>query len=207
MSHCDRTPRLQDLLDGQVPPEDAAALRAHVAGCPECAAEVVALARLFAVLERPLPVVLPEGYRERILDRVLPSRVRRRRLAALGWGYAGALAVCAGAIAFWVLAPGRQAWLGTLSAQASSRLLSAGLFVLNSLGSSAVRLADGWGWLHAVGARLAPLGRAFGAVLAEPDIGLAVWAAAVACAVLLWWMRPRRSPAVRKVHHVGFLGY
>ncbi len=207
MSRCSQVARVQDLLDGLMSSGDAAAFRGHLASCADCAAEAASLQRLFAVLESPLPVVMPDRFGEKVLDQVLPARLRRRRLAALGWGYAAALVACGGAIALWALAPGRQAWIGTLSAQASRRLLSAGLFVLNSIGASAVRLADGWGWVHALGERLAPLGRAFGAVLAEPDIGLAVWAAAVVCAALLWWMRPRPSPAVRKVRHVGFLGY
>jgi anti-sigma factor RsiW len=207
MSHCSRATLVQDFLDGQLPPDEAAAFRAHLVGCAECAGEAASFERLFATLDRPLPVWLPDDLSVRILDRVLPSRVRRRRLVALGWGYAAALAACGGVLALWWLTPGRQAFLGTLSAQASRRLLGAGLFVLDTLGASAVHLADGWGWLHAAAARLAPLTRALAAVFSQPDIGLAVWAATAVCAALLWWMRPRPSPAVRRVHHVGFLGY
>jgi len=34
-----------------------------------------------------------------------------------------------------------------------------------------------------------------------------VWAAALACAALLWWMRPRAARAARGVGHVGILGF
>ncbi len=78
--------------------------------------------------------------------------------------------------------------------------------MLNALGTSAVRLADGWGLLHAIGQRLAPITRALAAVWQQPGIMVAVWAAAAACAVLLWWMRPRAARAVRRVGHVGIVG-
>jgi hypothetical protein len=143
----------------------------------------------------------------RILEHVLPSRLRRRRLVALGWGYAAALAACTGGVALWALQPGRVSLLEKISGPLSHRVLGSALFVLNMLGASAVRLADGWGLLHAIAGRVAPISRAFGAVLTQPGIALAIWAAAAACVVLLWWMRPRTSPAAREVRHVGILGF
>ena len=207
MKHCSARVRIQDFLDAELPPEEGAAFRSHLAGCAECAAEIGSFQRLFAMIERPLLVAPPEGLTGRILERVLPSRVRRRRLAALGFGYAAALAACGGVIALWVGAPGHRALLETLSAQASRRLLGVGLFVLNALGASAVRLADGWGWLQTAGERLAPLSRALGAALAQPDVGFAVWAAGAVCVALLWWMRPRVKPVVGEVRRVGFVGF
>ena len=207
MTSCRENLRLQDFLDGELPPEEAMAFRAHLAGCQDCAAEVASFQSLITRLERaPLLAPRPE-LTGRILERVLPSRARRRRLVALGWGYAGALAVCVGAVALWALQPGGSAQLETLSGQLSHRLLGAGLFVLNLLGASAVRLADGWSLLHAVGGRLAPLLRALGAVLTEPSVATSIWAAAAVCAALLWWMRPRAGAAAREVHHVGVLGF
>jgi anti-sigma factor RsiW len=207
MKRCSQRVRIQDFLDVELPPKEDAAFRAHLAGCAECAAEIASFQRLFATLECPLLVAPPEGLTGRILEQVLPSRVRRRRLAALGLGYAAALAACCGVIALWAGAPGHRALLETLSAQASRRLLGAGLFVLNALGASAVRLAEGWGWLQTAGERLAPLSRALGAALAQPDIGFAMWAAGAVCVALLWWMRSRAKPVVREARHVGFVGF
>jgi anti-sigma factor RsiW len=207
MKRCSERVRVQDFLDAELPPEEGAAFHAHLASCAECAAEIASFERLFARLERPLLAVPPEGLTGRILERVLPSRARRRRLAALGWAYAAALAACGGVIALWAGTPGHRALLEMLSGQASRRLLGVGLFVLNALGASAVRLADGWGWLQIAGERLAPLSRALGAVLAQPDVGFAVWAAAAVCVALLWWMRPPAKPAVREVRRVGFVGF
>jgi anti-sigma factor RsiW len=207
MMRCRENLRLQDFLDDELSPGEVTAFRAHLAGCPDCAAEVASFRSLIATLDRaPLLAPRPE-LTGRILERVLPSRARRRRLAVLGWGYAGALTACVGGITLWALQPGGAAQLETLSGQLSHRVLGAGLFVLNLLGASAVRLADGWSVLHAVGGRLAPLSRALGAVLTEPSIALSTCAATAACAALLWWMRPRVSAAAREVRHVGVLGF
>jgi anti-sigma factor RsiW len=207
MTRCREKLRLQDFLDGELAPGETVAFRAHLAGCRDCAAETSSFRSLIATLEgAPLPTPR-SGLTGRILERVLPSRARRRRLVVLGWGYAGALTACAGAFALWALQPGGNAQLETLSGQLSHRLLGAGLFVLNLLGASAVRLADGWSLLRTVGERAAPLSRALGAVLTEPSIALTIWAAAAVCAALLWWMRPRVGAAARGVHHVGVLGF
>lgn len=207
MTPCREDIRIQDFLDGELPPGEAMAFRAHLAGCRDCAAEVASFQSLIATLEvAPLLAPRPE-LTGRILEQVLPSRVRRRRLVTLGWGYAGALMACVGAVALWALQPEGNALLVTLSGQLSHRLLGVGLFVLNMLGASAVRLADGWSLLHAVGGRLAPLSRALGVVLTEPSIALTIWAAAAVCAALLWWMRPRAGAAAREVRHVSVLGF
>jgi hypothetical protein len=206
MTTCRETVRVQDFLDGDLPPAEAMAFRTHLSRCGECTAELVAFQRVIATLEEaPLPSPRPE-LTGRILARVLPSRIRRRRLAALGWTYVGALAACAGIAALWSLAPASHGWLAAIPAEVSHRLLGLGLFVLNALGASLVHLADGWRWLHAVGDRLAPLSRALGTVLGQRGIVVTVWAAAAACAALLWWMRPRSVTAVREVRHVSVLG-
>jgi hypothetical protein len=66
---------------GALEPAEAAAVEAHVAACPECAAELASLQPLPALivradgLEIPSP---PADLEERILDRVAASRPRRR---------------------------------------------------------------------------------------------------------------------------------
>jgi hypothetical protein len=205
MTDCGERLRVQEYLDGELPPAEAAAFRAHLAGC---AAEVAAFARLFSTLGRPLRETPSPELSARILERVLPSRIRRRRLvAAWGWGYAAALLACGAAAAWWAADAAHRAQLGAFSAHASSRLLGLVLFVVNALGAAILRLGVGWEWIRAVGQRLEPLSHALRAVFAQPDIGFAVWAAAAACCALLWWMRPRVKPAVREVRRVGIVGF
>src|SRR5262245_4734751 len=50
MTRCPETSRIQDWLDGELLPERAARLEAHVAGCAECRAEATAYRALFAEL-------------------------------------------------------------------------------------------------------------------------------------------------------------
>jgi hypothetical protein len=106
---------------GALEPDEAAAVRAHVAGCPSCAAEHARLAPLPGLLKLAAgaeAVALdppPPALEERLLDAVAHAdpgrrRVRRRtrnrsrpRLALLGAAAAGAVAAVAVAI---VLATG-----------------------------------------------------------------------------------------------------
>ncbi len=203
MTHCEQRERVQVFLDGDLSPTETVAFRAHLATCPACAAEVEAFERLIATLEwAPLDEPRPE-LTERILGQVLPSRVRRRRLAVLGLGYAAGLAVTGAGAVLWMLGFGGRDVLDGLPAWLWRHLLRGGLAALDALGASAVRLATGWGWLQAAGDRLAPLSRAFRVVMTDPLVAPAVWAAVSVCALLLWWMRPRSTPAVREVRHGG----
>lgn len=208
MSPCDLRHRVQPFLDGELPPAEAAGFHAHLAGCPECAAELALFRRLVAALEAAPPAEPRPELRGRILERVLPSSVRRRRrVAALGWGYAGAFALIAATFAAWAVQPAGRMALEALSGRLSQKVLGLGMFVFNSLGTSALRLAEGWGLVHAAGGWLAPLTRALTTVLRSPEILVTVWAATAVCAALLWWMRPRTGSAAREVRHVGILGF
>ena len=112
------------------------------------------------MIERePLEVPRPE-LTGRILAHVLPSRVRRRRLAALGLGYAAGLAATVAGVALWMFGAGGSVALRALPAWLWRHRLRGGLSALDALGASAVNLATGWSWLEAVAARLAPLTRA-----------------------------------------------
>lgn len=203
MTRCEQESRIQDFLDGELPPGEAVAFRAHLAACPRCAAEAGAYRRLITAIERePLEVPRPE-LTGRILAHVLPSRLRRRRLAALGLGYAAGLVVTGAGVALWMLGAGGGAALRSLPAWLWRHLLRSGLAALDALGSSAVNLATGWGWLEAAAGRLAPMTRAFVVLMSDPRVAPAVWAAVTVCAVLLWWMRPRGASASQEVRHVG----
>jgi anti-sigma factor RsiW len=207
MTRCQESVRVQDYLDGELAPAERIAFRAHLGSCAACAAELASYQSVIATLERaPLLAPAPE-LTGRILARVLPSRARRRRFAALGLGYAAALAACAAGIGAWSLDAGHRALLEALSGRLSHQVLGIGLFLLNSFGASVVRLANGWGWVQAAGGRLAPLSHALGTVFMERDIALTVMAAAAVCTALIWWMRPRTDHAVREVRHVSILGF
>jgi hypothetical protein len=67
---------------GALEPAEAAAVEAHLAACPECAAELARLEGLPSLLARADGLEIPPApaaLEERILDRVAASRPRRRR--------------------------------------------------------------------------------------------------------------------------------
>jgi len=200
MNACDRRHRLQDLLDGTLPAAEARALRAHVASCPGCSAELVGWERLMSSLAR-MPLAEPDpALTERILSRVVPARVRRRWAAAIGWGYAGALAAFVVAASVALAQPEVRATLENIAGTASRGLVGVVAFAFNLLGFAAVGLVDGWGLLAAAGGKLEPFLRAFGTVIASPSIEVAAWMAGAACVALLWWMRmePAGEPVRRR---------
>lgn len=89
---------LSALLDGRLDAADERVVRAHLAGCPACAAELrdVELARSWL---RALPAVDPPfGFYERLLGS------RRRR-----WGAASLAAAAAASVAFVSVLPAREA--------------------------------------------------------------------------------------------------
>jgi anti-sigma factor RsiW len=83
---CDRLPsQLDALFDGVLPATDASALRAHVAGCGDCAALHDAEVGLRAALRRlPVPTATP-GFGERALAHAMGLRRRDDRLPRATW--------------------------------------------------------------------------------------------------------------------------
>ena len=208
MSPCAESRKVQEYLDRSLEPGAAAEFRAHLAGCPHCAAELAVYRRVFAALAATPQWDPGPALTARVLARVLPSQVRRRRrLAAMGWGYAGSLAALFVAVGVWGAQPGSRHALEALSGEASRRVLQAGVFVLNSLTHASTRFAEGWGLVAAVGERFSPVHRALSAVVSQPEVAFTSWAAALACVGLLWWMRPRPRPATRGIRHVSVLGF
>lgn len=70
---------LSALLDGELSPDEARAARAHLAGCPPCAAELEAVDAARSVL-RGLPEVEPPvGFLEGLVPRLAPVVPLRRR--------------------------------------------------------------------------------------------------------------------------------
>ena len=198
--------RLQDWLDGLLAPAVAAEIETHVHACPVCAHDVALYREVFAALDavpltEPAPAFLP-----RVLDHVLPSRIRRRRLRALGWGYAG-FAAAAAALAVLARVPAARQLIEHGSATVSHALLQGGMFVIDTLSLAALRALAGWALLQSWAVRLAPLGHALAEVARQPSLLMLVWGAVVASAALLWWIRPRDTQVPEDVRHVGLLGF
>jgi len=209
LSICDWNERLQLHLDGELDPAAESEFRRHLLGCAECAAELALYERVFASLAAvPLPEPSPQ-LTHRILERVLPSEVRRRWLRALGWGYGLAAAGSAAAAMALLVHPAPRAWLGALGVEASQRVAQATVFVVDALALAMVHMAGGWTLLNDVGLRLSPVFRAITTLLARPGVDVTLGLATLASAVLIWWLRPREMRAGRRVpreiEHAGLL--
>ncbi len=203
MMSCPRSTAIQDYLDGDLPEVEARALREHTARCARCAAEFASFSRMFRVLEVPVVYAPSPALTRRVLDQVLPSRVRRRWVATVGWSYAAAFAVCLSIAMMLLSRSDARTLVAGWSGELSSRLIHAAAFVLNTVAFAVVNLATGWGMVSALGQRLAPLGRALGILLANPGVQVSLVMAGVAFAGLLWWMRPRGKRSNEEVRHVG----
>jgi ferric-dicitrate binding protein FerR (iron transport regulator) len=208
MNLCDQHARVQDYLDGVLPEAESRRFALHLSGCAACASELELYRRVFA-LARAVPLLDPSpGFAERVLDRVLPSRARRRAwVRRVGLAYAAAVAACLVAVGSWALHPASIAWMSSIGAIASRRLVQLAIFTLNAGSSALLDLAGGWGLISATGVRLAPLGRALATVFGSSGVGLTLSLAGLACVALLWWMRPRRDGRGGRMRHVGVLGF
>jgi anti-sigma factor RsiW len=206
---CSESARIQEFLDRELPASEAAAFETHLSGCAACATELAAYTRLLAIIDRA-PVWDP-GPRltERILDRVVPSRVRSRFTAAFGWAYSAACAITTFALISWVMTPGTPRWVATQLSELYLQALRTSLLALHTVVDGWIRFGDGWSLLGTFVERLAPLGRAIGVSLAQPAVALSIGAAFVGTVLVLWWMRPRVGVArvTKGVPHVDLLGF
>ena len=206
MSFCPETDRVQDFLDGDLDPIETGRFRAHLARCETCAAELALYQRVIAsVAEAPLFDPGP-ALTERVLDHVLPSRIRRRWMRRFGVGYAAALIATSGALILLAGNPAPRESLVALSGAAFRGLVQGLTLALHATSFVAIRLAEGWGLVNALGERLAPLGRALAALFSHGAVSASCIVAIVACALLLGWMRSKESRSSRGVPHVGLLG-
>lgn len=201
MNRCSETLKVQDWLDGELGPDEAARFEAHLAGCPECEAEATAYRVVISELRAvPLLDPRPELF-DRIMESVLPHRPPRW-VRVLGLGYAGALAASLVAIGSAFVLPGPSAWVRGIIAAGTRALTETGTFVLRSLGDGLARLGETLAGGGATGRYLKLLGGA----LSHPAVWLTLLAAVGVCAALFWWMRPRERRATGELPHVGLLG-
>jgi hypothetical protein len=201
--------RVQDYLDRELAPERAAAFETHLADCPRCAAELASYRALFAGLAaslRPSPAWDPgPPLTERILDRVLPSRLRRRWVTAAGWVYGTAAALSTFLLASWLGRPETHVWLVRAYGEASLRVAQTALSVFQVVVRSWLEALQGWSALEGLLAKAALLARALAQSLSDPVLIGAGLAALAACAGLLAWMRSGRRAAGKEVRNVGLL--
>jgi hypothetical protein len=203
---CPESRRVQDHLDETLGAAERERFASHAIACVRCSADIAAYRDLFASLDA-LPLVSPSAtLAERILARVLPSRVRLRWVRALGWGYAATFAVSLLAATVWVAQPGAQEALAGLSSEVSSRFTGSVVLALRSLALMAQGIAGGWGLLLSVGAWVAPLNRALSPLVANPTVVTALAAAGIACAALVAWMQARQGRAAEERNHVSIVG-
>ena len=207
MTHCPEIPNVQDYLDRELPEPAAARFRTHLEHCAECVEEMARFRRVFTMIETAATWDPGPSLTERILDRVVPARIRRRWMRRLGVGYAAALAATAAGIAALVGTPAARDVVVTLSAAASRGLVQGVALVLNTMSLVSIGLLDGLGLINAFGQRLAPLGRALGALLSQSPIGVTVFVAALASVMLLWWMRPREARSHKRIGPLGLVGF
>jgi len=208
MNRCRESSRVQEWLDGDLAAPAASAFRAHLEGCRDCAAELRAYENLLSVLERDRAAFEDPGpaLTERILDRVLPSRLRRRRVTVIGWVYGAASAVSTFAFVSWIAQPTTPLWLTSRFSEATLRVSQILLFSFQAFTRSMLEALDGWAFLGTLAARVAPIGRALARPLGEPVLTAVMLAAAFACAGVLWWMRPGRR-SEEGMENVGLLGF
>ncbi len=205
MTVCHASERIQDFLDGLLPNAQQASFEAHLASCPQCAADLAVYRRVFGELDS-LPLLEPSASLEaRILAEVLPQ-AQPEWMRKLGFAYAASLIVTLAGLAGAALLPAPRAFLQVTVAAGLRSAVSALLFVLDALNATALRVVDALGAIETFVGRFAPFARIVAAPLAHPAVQLTIVGALLACAVVLWWMRPRDGRSVRGIRHVGLLG-
>lgn len=207
MNRCPETERIEAWLDGELSPAAALALEAHLGTCRDCAREAASMRRLFAHLRATTARDPGPALTERILDRVAPSRVRRRQLTVIGWCYTAVSAVTTFAFISWIVRPETHVWLAGLVGDAYHQLVRTALFSLTALTDAVLGLHHGLGLLGSLAGWIVPAARALTSLGGDPWFAATLWASVATCAILLWWMRPRPVRIVRRDRHVGILGF
>lgn len=211
MNRCRETRHVQDFLDGDLAPERAQAFEAHLASCPACQREAEGYRSLFSSLSHTLDdlaLVDPgPSLTERILDKVLPSRLRKRWVTAIGWTYGTLSAASTFLFVSWITRPETHVQLALWYGQGSLRLAQSALFTFQLITRSWLELSQGWGFVERLAEWMAPVARALARPLADPTLALIAASALLACGLVLWWMRPRHRGEREEVRNVSLLGF
>lgn len=123
---------LQLLLDGRLPPEQRAAVEAHVLGCGRCRRELDALRRVKTVVREALPEHrVPPELATRVSTALATEAVgggpRSRRVARLRWAATAGLSLAAAAVFVIVLARPDRPDFVTAAAEDLASYRAAGL--------------------------------------------------------------------------------
>jgi hypothetical protein len=212
MIDCPNTARVQAFLDDDLPAAEADAFRDHVADCEACASELAGLTRLIAMIERAPAWDPGVAFTERVLDRVVPSRVRRRLVTVVGWAYTSVTAVSTFALASWFARPDTPRWITERLSELYLRSVQSLVLVLHTLVEGWLSLGTGWSSVATIGEKLAPLSRVVAITLSQPLVGGSVAGALAVSVLMLWWMRPRargiaRTARGKEITHVDLLGF
>jgi Putative zinc-finger len=211
MSRCRESRLVQEYLDAELEGARVRTFEAHLETCEACAAELAAYRRMFGELDHVLGGGAIEdpgpALTERILDRVLPSRLRRRWITAIGWLYGVSSAIATFAAGSWLAQPSTPERLARTYGEISLRAMQSVLFVFQLVTRSCFDLLQGWDILARLGALFTPLARALARPLADPTLGIVTAAAMLVTISVLWWMRPRRGEAREGARHVSVLGF
>ena len=206
MTHCPHHRQLHEWLDGALEGTEAERFAGHLEGCGSCAAEIAVYTRVEAMLAGARVFDPGPALTERILDHVVPSRMRRRFVTVVGWSYTLATAASTFAFFSWVTRPSTPAWLADQVGQLYLAMIQAGLLTLNTLVTATLRFGDGWGLLDTFAGRMAPLGHA-GASTGRGPVST-VLAAVASTVALRRWMRPRGAAGREEgLAHVDLLGF
>lgn len=204
MKTCPETPRVQAYLDGDLSPSDSDAFQTHLSSCVTCALEVSLYRRVIDSIARAATWDPATGLTERVLDEVLPARVRRRWARRFATGYAAALVATVGGLGAILAQPAARDSAIVLTTAATRGMVQSLALVLHALGVVVTGLAGGWGLLESLGQRLAPFVRVIATLVRDTGIALPCVVAALACAAVLAWMRARDA---RGAPRIGLLGF
>jgi len=206
-TRCPQRDQLHEWLDGALDGDAAGRFAAHLEGCESCAAELAVFTRLEAMVASARVVDPGPALTERILDHVVPSRVRRRFVTVVGWAYTAVTAASTFAFMSWVTRPGTPVWVTDQLGQLYLAGIKAGLFTLHTLVAATLRFGDGWGQLGTFAERLAPLAHAAAVTLAQPVLAGTLLAAVASTIAVLRWMRPRGAGSQGGLEHVDLAGF
>jgi len=206
MNTCTQHDRLHEWLDGTLAGVAAARFAAHLENCETCAAELAVYTRIEAMVAAARVWDPGPALTERILDHVVPSRVRRRFVTVVGWAYTAVTAVSTFAFISWATRPGTPAWIADRLGQLYLAVIQTGLFTLHTLVGATLRFGDGWGLLDNFAVRMTPFVHAMAVTFSQPVFAGTVVAAVASTVMVLRWLRP--ASAARSdggVEHVDLL--